>query len=123
MENPFDYVKAINKKTSIDDIDGYQPYLTNHSLMPFGDTVLLANEMNRFPDLPKQMQFDFYYHAVRKGNRFEPWLKKNKNETYDNIELLQRYYGYSRNKALQALDILREDQLEWIRKQFDVGGV
>jgi hypothetical protein len=36
---------------------------------------------------------------------------------------LQRYYGYSRNKALQALDILREDQLEWIRKQFDVGGV
>lgn len=122
MADAFSYVKAINKKTDVEDMSGYEPYLTNHSFSAFPDTVLLANEMNRFPDLPKQMQFDFYYHSVRKGNRFEKWLKKSKNDTLENIQMLKSYYGFSDKKAQQALDILRDDQLDYIRKQMDKGG-
>lgn len=120
--NAFDFIKSINKKFLIDDIDGYVPYLTNHSLSAYGDCVLLANVMNQYPDLPNNMQYDFYYNSVSKGNRFEPWLKKNKNETYDNIQMICIYYQCSRAKAKEALAILRDDQLEWIRKRMDVGG-
>lgn len=124
--SPFDFVKAINKKIDyekcLENITHYQPYLTNHSFSAFGDAILLANEMNRFPDLPKQMQYDFYYHAVKKGNRFSKWLKKSKNDTLENIQLLVSYYGYSERKAQQALDILTDEQLDYIRKQSSLGG-
>lgn len=122
MESPFDYIKSINKKTPIDNIDGYEPYLTNHALSAYSDIVLFANEMNLHPDLPKQMQYDFYYQIVRKGNRFEPWLKKNKNETQNNIELISNYYQFSPAKAKAALAILRDDQLAFIRQKMDKGG-
>lgn len=122
MPEAFDYIKSINKKTDVENMDGYVPYLTNHSFSAFADTVLLANEMNRFPDLPKQMQFDFYYHAVKKGSRFSKWLKKSKNDTLENIQMLQSHYGFSERKAQQALDILTDDQLDCIRKQTEKGG-
>jgi hypothetical protein len=122
MPEAFDYIKAINKKTDVENVDGYVPFITNHSFSAFADTVLLANEMNRFPDLPKQMQYDFYYHAVKKGNRFSKWLKKSKNDTLENIQMLQSYYGYSERKAQQALDILTDDQLDYIRASMGTGG-
>lgn len=122
MSDPFTLIKAINKKTEIEDVDGYVPYIVNHSFSAFPDTVLLANEMNRFPDLPHQMQFDFYYYAVRKGNRFEKWLKKNENDTLDNVQMIMNRYGYSQRKAREALDILRPDQLEYICKSMERGG-
>ena len=121
-DSPFDYIKAIQKKTEIEDLSGYDAYITNHSFSAFPDTVLLANELNRYPELPKDMQFDFYYHAVKKGNRFEKWLKKNKNESFETIKMLKDYYGYNDEKARAALDILRDDQLDYIRKSFDKGG-
>ena len=121
-DSPFDYIKAIQKKTEIEDLSGYDAYITNHSFSAFPDTVLLANELNRYPELPKDMQFDFYYHAVKKGNRFEKWLKKNKNESLETIKMLRDYYGYNDEKARAALDILRDDQLDYIRKSFDKGG-
>lgn len=122
MSDPFTFIKAINKKTDVENVDDYAPYITNHTFSAFPDTVLLANELNRFPDLPKQMQYDFYYHAVKKGNRFSKWLKKSKNDTLENIQMLQSHYGYSERKAQQTLDILTDDQLEYIRKQMDKGG-
>ncbi|AEC53099.1 clamp loader subunit [Synechococcus phage S-CRM01] len=122
MADAFDYIKAIQKKTDVEDMSGYVPYLTNHSFSAFPDTVLLANELNRYPELPKDMQFDFYYHSVKKGNRFEKWLKKSKNDTLENIAMLKDHYGFSDRKAQQALDILTDDQLEWIRKHMEKGG-
>jgi hypothetical protein len=122
-DDPFSFVKAINKKTDPpESMEGYSSFITNHSFSAFADTVLLANEMNRFPDLPKQMQYDFYYHAVKKGNRFSKWFKKSKNDTLENIQMLQSHYGYSEGKAQQALDILTDDQLDYIRASMGTGG-
>ena len=122
MSDPFVCIKAINKKTEVEDISGYDPYITNHSFSAFPDTVLLANELNRYPDLPKDMQFDFFYHAVRKGNRFEKWLKKNKNESFDTIKMLKDYSGYNDQKARHVLDILSKEQLDHIRQTMETGG-
>lgn len=122
--NPFDYVKSINNKDYMlgDNMSGYDPYLTNHALSAHIDCVLYANELNRFPDLPNHMQYEFYYWAIRKGNRYEPWLKKNKNETYENVRLVSIYYGINMTKAKETLDILTGDQLECIRQSMDKGG-
>lgn len=119
-ESPFDYVKSINNKDYKVNLEGYSPYLTNHALMPFPDTVFYANEMNQYSFLDKKMQYDFYYHGISRRNRFEPWLKKHKTE---DLELVCKYYNYSSDKGKAALRILTENQIEYIRKKMDVGGL
>jgi len=119
--SPFDYIKAINNKRNIpENLDGYQPSIINHALSAFQDTVLLANEMNCNNQLPEQLQFDFYYHGVRQRNRFEKWLKQDKN---DDLEAVCKFYGYSKEKGKQVLRILTKEQLKFIHDSFDVGGV
>ena len=60
-----DYLYSINqsKKNILDDDPdaerGYPPYIINRCLSSFTDTILYANEMNRYPELPKKMQYDF----------------------------------------------------------------
>ena len=64
LMNPFDYVNAINysKKDIMvtrDDEKVYVPFMVNRSLSYFSDTVLLANEMNKFHHLDSRLQFSF----------------------------------------------------------------
>ena len=118
--SPFDYVKSINQKTGyMEDLSGYNPYLTNACFSQHMDTIMLAEEMNQAHQLGPQLQYDFYYYAVRKGRRFG-FPPKPEEPRY--VDLIQEHYGYSREKALQALRILTQDQILDIIKKKDTGG-
>ena len=65
------------------------------------------------------MQYDFYLNTLRKKKRFSPWLRKDK---IKDLDYVKRYYGYSNEKAQQALKILTKEQLNFIRSKFDIGG-
>ena len=83
------------------------------------DTVLYANEINMCSHLDNKMQYDFYINIIRKRKRFSPWLKKN---TLKDLELVKKYYGYSNEKASQALKILSKEQINFIKQRLDTGG-
>jgi len=118
--NPFEYSKSINEKTKyIDHVRDYNAYLTNQALSYSMDTILLANEMNMHPNLPADCQYDFLYDTVRKGRRYNKWYKP---EEIPHLETVMEYYGYSKSKALQALQILTSDQIRDIIKSQDTGG-
>ena len=117
--NPFDYVKSINEKKYIDEVRDYNPYLTNRSLSYHLDAVMMAQEMNKYPRLPNICQYDFLYQAVRKGRRFGGWYKE---EVNPHLEMVMEFYGYSKQKALQALQVLTQDQLRQINERMDTGG-
>ena len=117
--NPFDYVKAINDKTQVEHLNDYNPYLANGSFSQHLDTIMLANEMNRYPRLPARMQFVFLYHAVRRGRRYGKWYKE---PEYPHLEYVMEYFGYSKEKALEAMQVLTQEQLKEIVKSFDKGG-
>lgn len=123
MSNPFAWINSINFKTSMLDkepIDDYNAFMVNRGLSYFPDTVLYAAEMNIYPGLPKNAQYDFYMSAIPKRKRFTKWAKSKKKN--DDIELVQKYFGFSLGKATVALKILTEAQLDNIRSSFDVGG-
>jgi hypothetical protein len=80
---------------------------------------MFANEMNQCHFLPKKMQYDFFINSLRKGKRFSPWIRKDKIE---NLECVKKYYGYSNEKALQALKILSKEQLTFIKQRLETGG-
>ena len=56
---------------------------------------------------------------VRKRKRFSPWIRKDK---IKDLELVKSYYGYSNEKAKQALRILTKEQLNFIKSKFETGG-
>ena len=118
-ESVFDWVKSINEKNYINHVRDYNPYLTNTALSYSMDTIMFSNEMNQYPNLPPQCQYDFLYHSVRKGKRFNKWYKE---EHTPYLEEVMTYYNYSKAKALQALQVLTQEQLRDIVKSMDKGG-
>ena len=120
-----DWLNSINftKENLIEEdpnvIKEYPPYIVNRCLSGHLDTIMFANEMNKFPNLDKDLQYSFYLNTLRKKKRFSPWLRKDK---VTDLEIIKQYYGYSNEKALQALKILTPDQINFIKQRLDIGG-
>jgi hypothetical protein len=119
-----DYLTSINqskKSVVIDDESekAYPPFIVNKCLAAFHDTVLFANEMNVYPHLDKKLQYDFFINSINPRKRFSPWAKK---QSIKYLDVVKEYYGYNDDKALQALRILSNDQLDHIKKLVDKGG-
>ena len=100
-------------------ISSYPPYIINRCLSGHLDTVLFANEMNKYSNLDKDLQYAFLLYTLRKRKRFSPWLKK---EQVNDLDLVKKHYGYSNEKAKVALTLLTKTQIEHIRNKHDMGG-
>jgi hypothetical protein len=98
----------------------YPSYIINRCLSGHLDCVLFANEINKYPSLDKDLQYLFFINTLRKKKRFSPWIRK---DSVKDLECVKQYYGYSNEKAFQALKILRNDQINWIKKRLDTGGL
>ena len=127
--NPFDFVNDINfgKKDIITDSDNpelaestYNPFLTNRALSYFPDTIQFANMMNKNSHIDNMLQYSFLLNIIRKRKRFSKWFKKNDDDV---LQMVIDYYGYSVNKAKEALKILNDEQIEFIREKLIKGGM
>ena len=120
-----DWLNSINqtKKNLIDEDPSlekeYPPYIINRCLSGHLDCILFVNEMNQHHSLDKKMQYDFFLNTLRAKKRFSPWLRQDK---IKDLDLVKRYYGYSNEKAKQALRILTKEQLNFIKSKFETGG-
>ena len=120
-----DWLNSINqtKKNLIDEDPliekEYSPYIINRIFSGHLDSVMFSNEMNQYHFLPKKMQYDFFINILRPKKRFSPWLRK---DEIKDLDLVKRYYGYSNEKAKQALRILTKKQLNFIKSKFETGG-
>lgn len=122
--NPFEYVNSINyskKDIMVDDLaeKGYSSFTVNRSLSYFYDTAIVANEMNRYHHLDNKLQYHFLLNIVRKRKRFSKWVKPDQGS---DIEVVKEYYGYSNEKARQALSLLSPEQLNIIKQKVSKGG-
>ena len=121
-----DWLNSINtSKINLIDEDPtienkYLPYIVNRCLSGHVDAVMFSNEMNINHHLDKKLQYDFLLNTLRSKRRFSPWIKK---EELKNLECVKSCYGYSNEKARQVLSLLNEDQLTFIRKKLDTGGI
>jgi len=120
-----DWLNSINftKENLMEDPDvkkDYPPYIINRCLSGHLDCIMFANEMNKYSFLDKDMQYSFYLNTLRKKKRFSPWLRKDK---VTDLEIIKQYYGYSNEKASQALKILTPEQISYIKQRLDTGGM
>ena len=97
----------------------YPSYIINRCLSGHIDCLMYANEMNKYNLLPKKLQYDFYINIIRNKKRYSPWIYK---ENIKDLEVVKSYYGYSNEKANQALRILSKEQLDFIKAKLETGG-
>jgi hypothetical protein len=120
---PFDFVNLVlHTKKPEDELDfkDYAPFIVNRSLSYHIDCVLYANEMNLWPNTDKDMQYQYLLNSIRPMKRkFAPW-QKSKND--ENIDCIKTYFGYSNQKAKEALRILTDEQIAEIKRKTDKGG-
>ena len=120
-----DWLNSINfnKENLIEEdpstIKDYAPYIVNRCLSGHLDCIMFANEMNKYSFLDKDMQYSFYLNTLRKKKRFSPWLRKDK---VTDLEIIKQYYGYSNEKASNALKILTPEQIKFIKQRLETGG-
>jgi len=120
--NPFELIKSISndKKDILENEKDYNAFMVNRGLSYFPDTVIYANEMNKFHHLDGRLQYQFLINTIRKRNRFSKW---NKSIESENISAIKQYYGYSNEKARDVLPLLSNENLKTIRGRIQHGGI
>lgn len=126
--NFFDFLNSINqtkedliKADSLNEKD-YNAFMVNRGLSYFHDTIMYANEMNQFADIPKRWQYDFYLHGVSKKKRFSKWSKKESFGDDHIVHIIAKEYDYSLSRALEVMDILTDEQKEALIQKYECGG-
>jgi hypothetical protein len=120
-----DWLNSINfsKKNLLEEdpslIKEYVPFVINKCLSGEIDTIMYVNEMNINHHLDKDIQYSFYLNSLRKRKRYSPWIYKDK---IKDLDCVKSYYGYSNEKAKQALRVLTKEQLNFIKSKIETGG-
>lgn len=126
--SPFDFINAINqsKEDLIAKSDNpelaekiYEPFIVNRGLSFFTDTILYANEMNRLALLDKKPQFAYLLNSIRPRKRYSKWFKQ---EKIEKLDIVSEYFGYSKSKAKDIIEILTDDQIKIIKEKLQKGG-
>ena len=105
----------------VDDISekDYNAFIINRGLSMYQDTILFANEMNKYHHLDARLQYDFFINIIKKRKR---WSKQIKPQDIDNLELIKEYYGYSNEKAKSVLPLFSNEELEILKQRIYKGG-
>ena len=128
MASIFDYANAVShtKEDIIRTAENpevaekaYNAYMTNRALSYHIDTVLFANDMNQNGHLDNIIQFDYLFNSIRPKKRFARWVKPEKNE---DIEAVMQAFQYRRERAIQAMKTLTDEDLLEIHAALDRGG-
>lgn len=113
----------LEKKKNVfeDDYRDYKPWVINRAISYHLDCVLYANEMNLYPNIDADMQYQYLLNTIRPMKRkFQPWQKAGLDK---NIEAIKKFFGYSDQKAREIFDILTQDQIDEIRRITEKVGV
>jgi len=116
--SPFDFINSLTTKKYImvdDEIEKqYIPFVINRGISQSLSDVPYTYKMNLYCDLPKKMQYDYYFHALKAGKRYEKWGKE---EKYNKLEYIIQYYKCSKQKAIGIINRLSEDQVNQIERR------
>lgn len=98
----------------------YPKFMVGRALSNYPDTVLVANELNKHPNLDNKLHYDFCLNIVKPFKR--PYAKWYKKVEAADLQVIKEYYGYSDAKAMEILNILTNDQISELKNKLNKGG-
>lgn len=125
VKNVFDFVNDLSndKRYLLDDTtkSKYDAFMVNRALSQHQDTIMYANEMNKFYFIDKELQHDFYFYVVSPKKRYGKWAKA-KNDNEEVINLIIRHYKVNRTHAQQYLSLMTDEDIQTLKDTYAVGG-
>lgn len=108
----FECVNSLRNNTDIRNKDpelkSFVPFMINRAFMQDEQTIEFANLMNRFAHLPKEAQYLFYLHGMKKHRSKSKWSKKSVDGQYNKLVEC----GYSERETKEMLYVLSDKQIK-----------
>lgn len=102
-----------------EDERSYPHFVVGRALSQYRDTVLIANEINKYPHADNKLKYDFLLNIIKPYRRpFQKWAKRV--EPVD-LAVVKEYYGYSDARAIEALSILGDEQINSLKRALNKG--
>jgi hypothetical protein len=96
----------------------YDSFNVNLWLSRFTDLTPLANELNKYPDIPKEIHYWVVNNGIRKQKRY---FKSGKQTVNPWIEKIQKRFQCSKDRAEEYLKFFNPEDLkkidEWINRE------
>lgn len=105
--------ETINKHTNI--------WMINNIMSSDKTYCIIAHELSKY-NMSKNEYFDFLYNFIPKNPKYIKYLAKKESVEKD-IQYIQEFYGYNREKATSALDLISNDELTEIKRYFEKRGL
>jgi hypothetical protein len=102
----------------------YSPYLIQRGLFSDDESAMgILNAANQRV-MDKELHYKFLLHSLPKNVKYVAQSKKKKDAlTVKYLSVVRQYFGYSEEKARDAMSILNPSQLELIASTLNQGGV
>jgi hypothetical protein len=125
----FDYLKCLTvTKEELDFEDeeisrNYVPYMINRFISTVDIYVPLVNEINQFPDIPKETHYQFFLNMLPKRKQYFDYssLKKEKEATLQQKKMIAHYFQVNLKIAQEYISILSEEEIQEITKIYQYG--
>ena len=108
------------KKNVLDNEKDYVPFVVNKALSHHYDCIMYANEMNMNPNIPRNLQYQYFLNTVRPYKR--PYQKWHRAVDSTNLDIIKEYYKCSNEKARDILDLLSQEHIDDIKRKVNKGG-
>ena len=123
--SPFDLAHDLTTRerydSDVSEMKSYTKFLLNRTLSYHPDLIAYANEMNIHIDVSDKLHYDYMHHSIDKKRRSKKYWAKSKK--YEYLEMVKEYFNYSNQKALSALSVLSDNDIETIKNLMNKGGV
>jgi len=101
------------------DENQYPHFMVNRALSYHADTALIANEINMLSHMDNKLKYDFLINMVKPYKR--PFVKWDKRVEPVDLAVVKEYYGFSDAKALEALSMLDDEQINHLKEKLYKG--
>ena len=107
-----------NKTPSNQEIEKIQSFIFCKWLAGSPSTIFTANDINRYFNIPMVNQYFLVKYSLAGKARNVRYVKSDKLDSAD-INLLSKHFRITKQKALEYLKFIKQDELNHIRKLYE----
>ena len=123
-KSPFDWINNISSSREHWTVDSsYNMWMAAKAFLQHQDTVFIVSELTKLNITDPQAHYDFLFYSVPKRKRFGKWAKEIKSDDEELLEYIQEKFCYNRKNAIQTLEVLPQNEIELLKKEFQHGKI
>lgn len=123
----FDFLKSLTEKKEFLDFSNeeirknYQPFLINRFVSMAEIYTQVVNEINKYPDIPKESHFRYLFSILPKRKQFFNYIKKKKDLSQTEKQAIANYFEVGLTDAERYIQLLSDNQIKEILEIYRYG--